>query len=316
MKIELPEVVKLLKEHDNFLILCHSHPDGDTLGCGFALARALRSMGKKANVKCEDNIPRKFSASCEIIEEQDFEPEYIVSVDVADTKLLGENVQREYGDKINLAIDHHSKNADFADYLYVDASAAAACEIIYQIVCELGVVITKDIADCIFTGLSTDSGCFRYSNTTPRTHYFAAKVMECGADAAKINRIMFETKTKEYAILERMVLESLKLYCDNKLAIIAITQDMYKTSGCSEDECDGIASLPRQIEGVLAGVTIKEKKDGKFKISVRTYAPVDAAQICSKMGGGGHVRAAGCQLEGTLEETINTIVENVKEFLV
>lgn len=315
MKIELSQAVKLLREHDDFLILCHSHPDGDTLGCGYGLLRALRLMGKRANVRCEDPIPRKFSLSCDIPEVQDFEPKYIVSVDVADEKLLGENVQKEYGGKINLAIDHHSKNAEFADYLYLDASAAAACEIIYQIVCELGVVITKDIADCIFTGISTDTGCFRYSNTTPRTHYFAAKAMEYGADAEKINKIMFETKTKQYAVLERMVLESLQFYCDNKLAIIAITQDMYEKSGCDESECDGIASLPRQIEGVLVGVTVKERSKGDYKISVRTCAPVDASQICAKMGGGGHIRASGCRLQGDLDSVIKTIIENASEFV-
>lgn len=315
MRIELSQAVKLLKENDNFLILCHSNPDGDTLGSGFALAGALRAMGKNADAVCEDAIPEKFLKACKIIENKGFEPKYIVSVDVADAKLLGKNVGGKYADRVDLAIDHHSKSHEFARYSYTDASAAAACEIIYQIICELGVIITKDIANCIFTGLSTDTGCFRYSNTTPRTHYFAAKLMECGAEADRINRVMFETKTKEYVRLESMILDGLRFYCDNKLAIMTITQQMYAQSGCDESECDGIASLPRQIEGVLAGVTIKEKENGKYKISIRTYPPVDAAQICSSMGGGGHIRAAGCVLEGALDEVINTIIEKTKPFL-
>ena len=167
----------------------------------------------------------------------------------------------------------------------------------------LGVEITPVIADCIYTGLSTDTGCFRYSNVTPETLELAADMLRSGANFDDINRVMFETKTKTYLKLEALVLDSLELLFGGRCALVTITQEMFRQSGSNETECDGIASLPRKIEGVSVGLTLREREDGSFKVSVRTYAPYDASAICAKMGGGGHARAAGCEIEADALKT-------------
>lgn len=313
MIINLNDAASFLKEHDNFTIITHAHPDGDTLGSGFGLCLALRSMGKKANVINNEELPAKFRFL--EVEKQDFEEETIVAVDIADVSLMGDGVRNEYGERVDLCIDHHGANRLFAKQSYVDSNAAAAAEIIAELVELLGVEMNAEIADRLFTGISTDTGCFRYANVTPKTHLIAAQLMGYGANAAKINVAMFETKTKTYAALERMALDSMEFHFDGKCAIITITQDMFDSSGSSENECEGIAALPRQIEGVKVGVTIRERRNGEYKASVRTHDPVDASAICSKLGGGGHRNASGCSLPFTLEEAKKKLLEVIGEAL-
>ena len=313
--IETPSAAaELLKKQDNILILVHGHPDGDTLGCGYSLCRALRAMGKKANVSCSDEIPHKFDYLLKGVDEQSFEPEFITAVDVADTKLLGKKNEELFKDRIDLSIDHHPSNKFFAKSTIVDAKAAAASEVVLQVIRELGQEVTPEIANGTYTGLSTDTGCFRYSNVTPRTLRMAAEMIEAGADNAAINTVMFETKTKSYAALERECLANMQMLFDDRCAMITITQDIFDKTGSDESECDGIAALPRQVEGVLIGITMREKPDGNFKVSLRTHAPIDASELCSKMGGGGHARAAGCQLEGPLENARKVLMKNLKDF--
>ncbi len=315
MMIDTPSsAAEILKAQDNILILVHGHPDGDTLGCGYSLCRALISMGKKAAVRCSDEIPKKYSYLSQGIEDLSFEPQFIVSVDVADAALLGKKNQELYGDKVDLSIDHHGSNRIFAKKTLLDDKAAAACEIMLEVIKALGVEITKDIANCIYTGLSTDTGCFRYSNVTPRTMRMGAEMIEAGADNAAINTVMFETKTKTYVALEKLCLAGMETYFDERFALITVTQEMFRLSGSDESECDAIASLPRQIEGVVIGATLREKADGTFKVSMRTHAPADASAICAEMGGGGHMRAAGCQLDGPLENAKKILIENIKKY--
>ena len=284
-----------LKTQNNILILTHRNPDGDTLGCAFALLRALLSLGKTARVACSDEIPQKYAYMWAGISVSDFTPDYIVAVDIADEKLLGEPLYMQYHGKVHLCIDHHLSNTRYAEALFL-RECAATCELIYEVLVALNADLTAHIADCLYTGLSTDTGCFRYSNTTPYTYRLAADLLEAGADAAEINRVMFETKTRSYLKLEELVLNNLQMYFDGKCAVVTVTKEMFRQSGSNESECDGIASLSRRIEGVTVGVTLREREDGTFKVSLRTYAPVDAAKICGKMGGGGHARAAGCEL--------------------
>lgn len=315
MRIDEKAAARLLEGQDDFLILTHGHPDGDTLGCAFALCRGLQKCSKRARVECTDEIPAKFSYLWREVEQEAFAPRFFVAVDVADPKLLGKRLEERYAAHIDLCIDHHGSNTLYAAQTLLDASAGAACEVIYEVLRELGVEMDEQIADCIYTGLSTDTGCFRYSNATARTHRIAADMIDCGADAPIINQVMFETKTRTYAALERLALDSLETYCNGRAALITVTQEMYRLSGSNESECDPIASLPRQIEGVLVGAMLREKADGTFKASVRTHRPVDAAELCKRMGGGGHPRAAGCQLEGPLECAKKVLLQQIRAVL-
>jgi phosphoesterase RecJ-like protein len=276
MRIDVKECARLLLEQDDILILTHAHPDGDTLGCGFALCRALLQKGKFAYVKNEADIPPKYNYLFDDIVPIKFTPRYVVAVDVATEGLLGA-IQGKY--HIDLCIDHHGTNTDYADRLLLDDGAAAASEIIYKVIREMGVPLDKGMANCLYTGISTDTGCFRYASATAESYRIAADLIEAGADNGRINRVMFETKTKTYARLERLALESMRFYLDERVAIITVTQEMYHLTGSNEQETEGLAPLTRQIEGVEVGITIREKPDGTCKASLRTFESVNAAEI-------------------------------------
>ncbi len=311
--MNLFEVANFLKEHDNFEILTHAYPDGDTLGSGFALCLALQQMGKNVRV-ITTNVPSKFLYLLNGVKHQSFEVETIVSTDVASDSLLGSNMETYVG-KVDLCIDHHGSNNFTAKNKYVDSSAAANCEIIYKLLVELGVDFTEEIADCLYTGISTDTGCFRYTNTTSDTMRIVASLMDLGCNSAYINKVMFETKSKEKIQLEHAVYDTIEYCADGKCAIIYTTLDMLKKLDVGDDEMEGLASIPRQIEGVLIGITMREKDGGFFKISVRTNDNINASDFCSIFGGGGHPAAGGCTIEGSLEEVKAKLKKAVVEFI-
>ena len=308
--ITLESAAKTLLSKDKILILTHRSPDGDTIGSGYALAMALRKLGKSVKVDCTDPFPEKYSYFTDKLEKLEFDEEFVVSVDIADTKLLGEKLS-DYADKIDLCIDHHGSNTKYAKEYYVEASAAAAAKLIRL----MNVEFDKDIANAIYTGITTDTGCFRYTNVTAETHRIAADMIDCGAESGMINRLMFETKSRSRLEIERRVMDSIQFYLDGRCAIAYATIDMMKESGAVDNDMEGVSSLPRQIEGVMAGITLREKNNGKFKVSVRTTDELDASAICANFGGGGHKAAAGCMITGTLNEAIEQIIEVVRQAL-
>ncbi len=311
MKISVKQCADILKEKDNILILTHANPDGDTLGCGYALCRALMKIGKICEVINADSIPKKYNYLFDDIVEIKFKPEYVVAVDVATINLLG-GLEEQY--KIDMCIDHHSTNTEYADYLLLE-DVPAACQIMYEVVLALGVEVDKKIANCLYTGLTTDTGCFRYDSTTAQTYRVAANLIEAGADNGKINRIMFETKTKTYARLERLAIESMRFYEHERVAVITVTQEMFQLTGSNMQETEGLAPLTRQIEGVEIGITITEKPDGSCKASIRTFESVNAAELAKCFGGGGHAQAAGCRFDCDVKEARRLLVEKSKEIL-
>ncbi len=307
-------VADILKEKDNIEILTHHYPDGDTLGSAYALCLMLQSIGKKARVITSGTVARKYDFLKKGVELQEFERDFVVSVDVAAPSLLGEN-KTEYEDIIDLCIDHHGTNSIKAVVSYVDANAAAASEIIYELSKAMGIGLTQDMASCIYTGISTDTGCFRYSNTTPCTMLIAAELMAVTPNWHQINTEMFEVKTREKLTLEKMVYDTLEYSCEGKCALIYTTLDMQRQAGITDDEMEGLASIPRQIEGVLLGITMREKADGTFKISVRSNKDVSASDFCARFGGGGHKAAAGCTVEGDLETVKKLMLSTACEVL-
>ena len=306
----LKEVANLILQHNNSDILTHNYPDGDCIGSAFALAHALKQIGKNARVITTDR-QKKFEFLFAGYSAPEFEREYVISTDVADEKLLGVN-RKEYEGKIDLCIDHHKSNVINAPYKYVDADSAAAGEIIYELIPLLGAEYTKEIADCLYTAISTDTGCFRYTNTTSRTMRIAAELIDLNCDSGYINKEMFETKSKARVELEREILESMIFCADDKCAIIYTTREM--TEGLGDDETEGIASIPRQIEGVKMGITVREKEKD-YKVSVRTNDGVDACAFCKQFGGGGHVAASGCTLKGDLQNVLDTLINAAEMYI-
>lgn len=311
--MNLYDISVFLREHNNYEILTHNYPDGDTLGSGYALCIALQQLGKNARV-ITAKLPPKFEYLTEGVEEQDFTADYIISTDVAADSLLAPNMEKYLG-KIDICIDHHGSNSVTAKEKFVDKYAAANCEIIYKLLMRMGVNFTKQIVDCLYTGISTDTGCFRYTNTTADTFRIAASLVELGCNSAYINKVMFETKSKEKIMLEREVYDTITYCANEKCAIVWVTLDMLKSLNIGEDEIEGLASIPRQIEGVLIGITMKEKEGRFFKISVRTNGDIDAAKFCSKFGGGGHKAAAGCSINGSLEDVRSQLIKAAEETL-
>lgn len=312
MCITVKEAAAMLAAADNIVILTHHFPDGDTLGSGFALCRALQNMGKAARVLCHDSIPEKYEYMTAPVPQPAFEPGFICAVDVADSKLLGESLQ-PYADKVELCIDHHSLHREFEKKLLLDASMGATAMLIYQVIEAMGVPLDTVIADCLYTGIATDTGCFKYSNTTPLTHRMAAELMEAGAAAEIINRTMFDIKSRARVLLEQMALQSIVFYDDGRLAIMSVTEEMMRRAGACENDMEGLSPLPRQIEGVWVGVMLRQKVNGDYKVSVRTGTHADAAAICGLLGGGGHSRAAGCTLSGTSRQVVATVREAVHQ---
>ena len=311
MRIDIKECARLLSEKDDILILTHAHPDGDTLGSGFALCRALLKLGKFCSVVNEAEIPAKYSYLFDDIAITNFKPQFVVAVDVATPNLLGA-LEGKY--HIDLCIDHHITNTEYANYLLLE-DVPAACQTMYYVIKELGAEIDKRMAESLYTGLSTDTGCFRYASTTAQTYRVAADLIELGADNGMINRLMFETKTKTYAKLERLALESMSFFDDDRIAVITVTQDMYNQTGSNEQETEALAPLTRQIEGVEIGVIIKEKPDGTCKASIRTFEKVNAAELAKMFSGGGHPQAAACRFDCGVMEARSRIVEKGSELL-
>jgi len=312
MTVDFERAVSVLKNNSKFIILTHASPDGDTLGSGYALALALKQLGKKSKVLNSDKIAEKYSFITDSFKNDDFDGGFIVSVDIAAKKLLGEKLEGEYGDSVDFSIDHHDSCRLFAKESYVESKSASTCEIIYLVINALGVKIDKEIASCLYTGCSTDTGCFRYSNVTARTHKIAAELIEYGADHAAINKKMFESKKRGFIELQKLCMENMEFHFDGKALLITVTRDMLDQTGTSDEDIDSIVAFSKQIEGVIAGVTLKQKTDGTFKVSVRTENGLDASKICAAFGGGGHLRAAGCSFKCSTEEIKQKMLDEIK----
>lgn len=309
------QAADFLRQADNILLLAHQYPDGDTLGSNYALCLALRSMGKRVRVLCGDPIPEKYDYMTAGVEMPDFEPEYICALDVADAKLLGPQLQAEYGHRVDLCIDHHSIHNGYATYACVDDSCAAATMLILRIIRLLEVELTPAMAACIYTGIATDTGCFKYSNADAMAHRMAADCMDVGVPYEMINRVNFDMKTRARIDLERMALDGMEFFHQGRVAVMTIDNEMVKKSGAKENDMEGLPPIPRQIDGVWVGVTLRQKADGNYKISVRTGTHADASAICVLLGGGGHTRAAGCTVDGTREEAIQAVLKAAEQAL-
>lgn len=319
MRIDAKAAAAFLRENDDYLILMHASPDGDTLGSGSALCIALQRLGKRAKAVCPDEIPHRFDYLFKAIEPMDFEPKNVVCVDIADTKLLAE--MKKVGDTAELAIDHHSSHKDYAKREFVESESAACCELIYAVINELGVPIDKDIASSLYTGIATDTGCFKFSNVTPRTHTIAAEMIANGADFGAINYAMFVVKTQGRIKLEQETLKNMQFFADGKIAVITAPLSLINSiPDIDTDDIGALANIPREIAGVEIGICVKEKKAGVFKASLRSSDNFDAAEIARRFGGGGHARAAGCSFNGTtmekaVESIANACIEAVEKLV-
>ena len=311
MQINFEEAAEFLRENDCYHILTHASPDGDTIGSGFGLCAILRKMGKKANVYCSDELPMRYDFMYEGYEPQDFEVKTVVAVDVADPKLLGKNLER-YADKVELCIDHHISNTGYAKKLLVEPHAAAACQVIFKLLSTQKLTeCDAMIAKCLYTGIATDTGCFKFDSCTSETHAAAAELMKFDIGAGKINRRMFDQKSRARIAVEQHVLGSMEYYFDERCSVASVSLDDIKRTGLPAEEFEGIAGITTVLETIEVGVFIRQKEEHKIKASLRSTGDIDVSAICAQFGGGGHIKAAGCSFETSIDYAKTKIVEAV-----
>ena len=311
------EVAAYLHAHDNYLILTHRRPDGDTLGCAAALCAMLRQMGKMAGVLYNRETTGHFEPYVEPYwVADDFDYDVVVSVDLAALSLFPDNAEM-FKTRVDLAIDHHPSYEGFGKESCVHPECAACGEILCALAQELG-QLTPEVALPLYVAVSTDTGCFVYSNVTANTHRAAAALMETGIDYKAANKLHFRTKSKKRLALEGELLRTMEFYDEDRVVIVAVPQSLQQRMALSEADMEDLASLGGLVEGTDCAVTMKETKDGAWKVSVRTGARVNATLACSFLGGGGHRAASGCLIEHADYETargmiLNAIAEAVRE---
>ena len=237
--------------------------------------------------------------------------EYIVTVDVASSNMLGDRLQLN----VDLAIDHHESNSRFANNLLLDASASACGEIILKVIKELCGSVSKEEADLLYIALSTDTGCFQYGNTNAASFRAAAELCELNADVAKLNQLFFRTFSRGRIALEGAIMSSLRSYADGRITMAVITHKMVEEAGASDDDMEDLASLPGKVAGTLVSVMVKENDRGFSKLSLRSTGEVNVSEICAKFGGGGHAMASGCELDLVPDEAAEVIRAAIEEKL-
>ena len=311
-KLTPETAAEFLRTRDDILILTHKSPDGDTTGSAVALCLALNSIGKKAYVYKNPEFSEKLlrrAKAC--FPTADFSPSCIVSVDIADVRLLPSECE-EFADRIELAIDHHATHSSFAGKECVIPDAAACGEIVFDVIKALGAKLTKKVADALYLAISTDTGRFLHGNTTADSHRAAAELISLGADFTGINREFFVEKSPSRLALEAEILSDLKLYFDGRVSVIKMTDEMVERHGATSDDTDSISALARVAKGVELGIYLHER-DGMAKISLRSDGKIDCASLCSHFGGGGHEGAAGATIDCTLSEAEERIIAKIEE---
>ena len=313
-KLTRAETAEFLAAHDNFIILTHARPDGDTIGSSAALCLGLRQLGKTAWVLPNEDAHGLFDPYFQgVLAPADFQPQVAVSVDVASQGMLPESAA-PWKDNILLCIDHHGSNEGYAQHTLVDPAAAACGEIITKVLTQLGVTITAPIALLLYMAIATDTGCFVYSNTTPETHRIAADLMETGFDAQWVNKRHFRVKSLKRMQIESRLVRDMDLEQDGSLVFAYVTLDMIRELQATEEDLEDISSFIGLLEGVDNAVTVRQLKPEECKISLRTDGKsLNASLVCARFGGGGHPAAAGCTIHGTPAQAKAAMLDAIEQ---
>ena len=306
----LNECAAFLRERDRCLILTHRRPDGDTVGCAAALCLGLRRMGKTAfvlpNPEANANYARMLAP---FAPPADFVPQTVISVDLAEEGILQKGGEAWAG-KFDLCIDHHPSNSGYGQRVLLDPGAGACGELIYLVLKELLGAIDREIATPLYIAVTTDTGCFRYKNTSPQTLRVGADLLEAGVDI-DLNRTMFMKKSRSRLLLESRMIASLQFFQEGEASMATVTREDLRECCVTEDDLEDIASVAGSVEGVELSVTLREVGDGEWKVSIRTGQYGNAGRICAEFGGGGHGMAAGCTVRGSREEVTAKLTDAV-----
>ena len=321
-RVTIETLAEWLKARDDIVLLGHVSPDGDAAGSNLALCRALRTMGKRAVVCLPGGMPHLYAGlpgADEIIAPGDvlpFEPRTALAVDISDTTRLDEKGLALFdGCPFRAALDHHHTNPGFGQLYALDGDAAAAGELVVQLIEALGLSLTKEMAECLFVAISTDSGQFSYANTRPQTFHAAARCAATGIDISGITEALYRTRTLGRTRLMGLVLSGLEISPDGALAWARLTEDMLNRAGATWEDNEGIVNYLREIEGVRLAV-LAEERGSETKFSLRCKAPLNVARdVAAPFGGGGHDLAAGATLHLPMEEALEKVLELARKAL-
>lgn len=303
------ECAAWLGEHDDYIIISHRRPDGDTLCSGAALCSALRRAGKRA--WCFDNPEttdtyRPFVAP--YLAPEGLSPSTLVTVDVASEGLFPAGISTP----VPLAIDHHPSNSRFAENLCLDAERSSCGELVMEIIKALCGSMTAGEANLLYAAVSTDTGCFQYSNTNAATLRAAAELVECGAENSALNTLLFRTMSRARMALEGRMLTGMRYFKDGRITVNIVTQAMLDECGADENDCDDLAGIAGKAKGSLISLTIREVAEGS-KVSARSKPGINVSDVCAVYGGGGHAMAAGVTLSCGVEEALELMLRAIDE---
>ena len=292
-------------------VFIHERADGDALGSAIGLCEIISALGGRARICSPDGIPERLDfLGCETGEPSD--GDVFVSVDLPSREQFGRYA--EYADKVSLKIDHHANGEEYADG-YLDSKAAAAGEIIYEISqCLISKGLISELStrfyEAVYAAISSDTGCFRFSNVTPDTHRCAGEIIGRGIDSAEINRQLFDSHTMGEVAAAKLAYSALNTYAGGRIAVVSFSSQMQSASGLGERDLGSIIDIPRGIKGVLVAAVIKQRTgdDGIYRVSLRANVDLDVSAIAARFGGGGHKRAAGASLEADSAESAEKII--------
>ena len=300
------ETAEILLAHDNFAIVTHRRPDGDTIGSSALLCMGLRQLGKNAHILENPEITPKYTHLHQGLTKPGAEEgDFVVSVDVASGNMLPDCFKTLTYD---LRIDHHGSATSFTPVELVEPGAAACGETVYWVLMEMGAELDIPMANALYTAISTDTGCFRYANTTADTFAVAAACAKAGAEVFQINQALFETNSLARLKVQSYMLQNAHFLQDGKVIICPLPKAVERECGADEDDLENISGFPRTIEGVKLAVTIREEGENRVKMSVRAVPGQDAAALCAKFGGGGHKGAAGASMNVGLYEAVKAVI--------
>ncbi len=315
----LDNILEEIKKAEKIVILTHENPDGDAIGSSLAMDLAIRQLGRNPDVIIpEYSRLFEFLPGSEDIKKESNIQKYdlAISVDCTDLKRLKCGDKYFANAKSKIVIDHHGTNKMFGDFNFVNPVSPACCEILIGMFEYFGIEITKEIGSCIVTGIITDTGGFRYSGVTAETFEFTAELLRKGVNVSEIYKRVLDTKTRANFELNKLISQRMEILEDGKVTFTYINLEDEKNVNAEEGDHEGLVEIGRDIEGVEVSVFIREKQDPKgYKISLRSNDYVNVSDVCLMFGGGGHPKAAGCFIQGDLEQAKTKILAEIKKVL-
>ncbi len=315
----LKKIAKRLKKASSIAIFTHLNPDGDALGSSFALKYALETIGKSATIYLEKEIPEKFTflgTDYKIADEDThLSEDCAIVLDCAEYQRLGKCANACSSIKTLFCVDHHKTGAGFGELYYNEPEAAATAQVVYKLVNYITKNVPQKTYEAIYTGMSTDTGHFKFSNVSPETFHIAAKVLESGIDHRKITTIIYDTVKREKMMFLGAATERVKMYMDGRVAVLNCPGEFLAEYGLTYDDVEELPNIPLNLEGVEASVLVKDRDETSRRVSLRTKDAIDVSEIAQKFSGGGHKSAAACVLSGDIEANLNNLINTIIEKL-